>query len=264
MSTIRGYSQSNYYDNADNDYSAYNQNASSFLAGLSINSGNNSNNGIMGGINLSDYASIKNGSYGKLVKAYYAKQKADSASSGRDSSAKLTSMGSAAGTLAKSASALMKDSLWEKKQIKTKDEKTGEETTKEDYDWDSITKAVKSFVDNYNKTIESAGNSNTKDILRNAAWMTKTTKSTERLLERAGISVGADNKLDLDEDALKKADISTLKSIFTGYNSFSSKVYDKAQSMTNAAARAGGTYTSTGNYSDVLSSILPSNIDKKE
>ena len=264
MSTIRGYSQSNYYDSADNDYSAYNQNASSFLAGLSINSGAGNNNGIMGGINLSDYASIKNGSYGKLVKAYYAKQKADSVSSGRDSSAKLTSMGSAAGTLAKSAGALMKDSLWEKKQIKTKDEKTGEETTKEDYDWDSITKAVKSFAYNYNKTIESAGSSNTKDVLRNAAWMTKTTKSTERLLERVGISVGADNKLELDEDAIKKADISTLKSVFTGYNSFASKVYDKAQSMTNAAARAGGTYTSTGNYSDVLSSILPSNIDKKE
>ena len=47
-------------------------------------------------------------------------------------------------------------------------------------------------------------------------WMTKTTKSTERLLERAGIFVGADNKLELDEDALKKADISTLKSIFAG------------------------------------------------
>ena len=75
--------------------------------------------------------------------------------------------------------------------------------------------------------------------------MTKTTKSTERLLERVGISVGADNKLELDEDAIKKADISTLKSVFTGYNSFASKVYDKAQSMTNAAARAGGTYTST-------------------
>ena len=47
-------------------------------------------------------------------------------------------------------------------------------------------------------------------------WMTKITKSTESLLERAGISVGANNKLELDEDALKKADISTLKSIFTG------------------------------------------------
>ena len=199
MSTIRGYSQSNHYDSADNDYSAYNQNASSFLAGLSINSGNNSNNGIMGGINLSDYASIKNGSYGKLV-----------------------------------------------------------------YDWDSITKAVKSFVDNYNKTIESAGNSNTKDVLRNAAWLTKTTKSTERLLEKAGITVGADNKLELDEDALKKADIGTLKSIFTGYGSYISKVYDKAQSITTAAATAGGTYTNTGRYSDALASILPSNIDKKE
>ena len=31
----------------------------------------------MGGINVSDYAMIKNGSYGKLMKAYYAKQDAD-------------------------------------------------------------------------------------------------------------------------------------------------------------------------------------------
>ena len=31
----------------------------------------------MGGVNVSDYAMIKNGSYGKLMKAYYAKQDAD-------------------------------------------------------------------------------------------------------------------------------------------------------------------------------------------
>ena len=171
MSTIRGYSQSNYYDSADNDYSAYNQNASSFLAGLSINSGNSNNNGIMGGINLSDYASIKNGSYGKLVKAYYAKQKADGASSGRDSSAKLTSMGSAAGTLAKSASALMKDSLWEKKHIKTKDEKTGEETTKEDYDY--FVGRVAKIAQKYGKTpigwdpIDTSNQINSNVILQN-------------------------------------------------------------------------------------------------
>ena len=34
------------------------------------------------GFSLSDYASIKNGSYGKLLKAYYAKQDAEKASSG--------------------------------------------------------------------------------------------------------------------------------------------------------------------------------------
>ena len=36
-------------------------------------------------------------------------------------------------------SALNDSSLWEKKKIKKKDEKTGEEIAVEDYDWDKIT-----------------------------------------------------------------------------------------------------------------------------
>ena len=77
-------------------------------------------------------------------------------------------------------------------------------------------------------------------------------------------TVGADNKLEVDEDKLKEADIGTLKDLFTGHNSYASKMNDKAHSITNAAARAGGAYNSSGRYSDYLSSILPSNIDKKE
>ena len=42
--------------------------------------------------NLSDYAAIKNGSYGKLLKAYYAKQDAEKASSGGDTVQKSTLM----------------------------------------------------------------------------------------------------------------------------------------------------------------------------
>lgn len=42
----------------------------------------------MGGINVSDYAMIKNGSYGKLMKAYYAKQDADKLSQVRVNSSK--------------------------------------------------------------------------------------------------------------------------------------------------------------------------------
>lgn len=262
MSTIRDYANSNYYDDYGTDYSRYNESASSFLAGLNINSGSGS--GSSDAFSISDYAMIKNGSYKKLCKAYYAKQKAENAASGRDSSQKLTSMGSTAGSLAKSAESLMKDSLWQKKDVKTKDPDTGEETMTQDYDWNSITKAVKSFVDSYNKTVESSGNSNTKDVLRSAAWMTKTTSAYEKTLEKVGISVGADNKLEVDEDKLKEADIGTLKDLFTGHNSYASKMNDKAHSITNAAARAGGTYNSSGRYSDYLSSILPSNIDKKE
>ena len=96
--------------------------------------------------NLSDYAAIKNGSYGKLLKAYYAKQDAEKASSGGDSVQKSAMMKSSADDLRKSAEALTDDELWEKKKIKKKDEKTGKEIEVEDYDWDKIKKAVKSFV----------------------------------------------------------------------------------------------------------------------
>lgn len=217
---------------------------------------------------LSDYAAIKNGSYGKLVKAYYAKQDAESASSSGDSRQKLTLMRSSADSLKKSADALNNSSLWEKKKIKKKDEKTGEETEVEDYDWNAITKAVKSFVQDYNSVVGNAGGSDTKNILRNAAWMTGITDSVENLLSRVGITIGKDNKLELDEDALKGADITTLKSVFTGSGSFADKISQKAGRLSIAAANAAAkvkatTYTSSGSYSDSLSKLFSSTLDKK-
>ena len=71
-----------------------------------------------GGINLSDYAAIKNGSYGKLLKAYYAKQDAEKAVTAGDSVHKSTLMKNGADALKKSADALNNDALWEKKKIK--------------------------------------------------------------------------------------------------------------------------------------------------
>ena len=55
---------------------------------------------------LSDYAAIKNGSYGKLMKAYYAKQDAEKLSGKGDTSQKLTLMKTSADSLTKSADAL--------------------------------------------------------------------------------------------------------------------------------------------------------------
>lgn len=52
--------------------------------------------------NLSDYAAIKNGSYGKLLMAYYAKQDAEKVSSGGDTVQKSTLMKSGADALKKS------------------------------------------------------------------------------------------------------------------------------------------------------------------
>ena len=216
-----------------------------------------------GGINLSDYAAIKNGSYGKLLKAYYAKQDAEKAVTAGDSVHKSTLMKNGADALKKSADAINNDALWEKKKIKKKDETTGEEIEVEDYDWDSITKAVKSFVKDYNDVVEQAGNSDSKDVLRNAVWLTGMTGTTGKTLSKIGITIGKGNKLELDEETLKKSDISTLKTLFSGYNSFADKVSVKANGIMNAAARSIGTYKSNGKYSNVLSELVSGKVDKE-
>lgn len=247
--------------NSFDDYSSqYNTNmdfSNLFTAGAD-------NTAPSGGFSLTDYASIKNGSYKKLLKSYYAQQDADRLAQKGDSSQKLTLLKSAADSLKKSADALNDSSLWEKKKIKKKDEKTGEETEVEDYDWDAITKAVKSFVDDYNTLIEKAGDSNTKDVLRNTQWLTGIVESNSKLLEKIGISVlGKGNKLELDEEALRKADITTLKSLFTGYGSLTDKISGKAGKISSAAAnKKGTTYTSSGKYGDVVSELVSSKIDK--
>ena len=113
-----------------------------------------------------------------------------------------------------------------------------------------------------------AGDSDTKNVLRNAMWMTGITDSTEKLLSEVGITIGKGNKLELDEDSLKEANVTTLKSLFTGPGSFADKISQKAGRISSAAANAaakvkGTTYTSNGSYSDTLSKLLSSTLDKK-
>ena len=172
-------------------------------------------------------------------------------------------MKTGADALKKSADALNNDELWEKKKIKKKDEKTGEEIEVEDYDWDAITKAMKSFVEDYNDVIKQTGDSNSRDVLRNAVWLTGITESNENMLSKIGITVGKGNELKLDEDALKKADISTLKTLFTGHNSFADKVSMKANSISNAAVRYTGTYKSNGTYNNALSELVSKKVDEE-
>lgn len=250
MSTIRQTANNNYFDELyGGNNSSYNN---SFLSGLSINT--NSNGG--GSFDLADYASIKNGSYGKLMKAYYGQEKAQKAAESKDSNSKLTLMAGNAGSMANAAKALMNESLWQKKSVSEKDG--------EDYDWKAITKALKDFVDRYNKTIEGAGESGTKGVLRKASFMVKTTAAFKNTLEKAGISITGSNKLELNEEKLKEANISTLRTLFTGYNSFAYKMMTKGNTLANEAASAGGTYTSSGTYSKALSQIVSTKIDTKE
>lgn len=165
--------------------------------------------------------------------------------SGGDSVQKSSLMKTGADALKKSADALNNSELWEKNNL------------------DAITKAVKSFVEDYNDVIKQAGDSNSKDVLRNAVWLTGMTEANENILSKIGITVGKGNEIELNEETLKKTDIQTLKSVFTGYNSFADKVSMKANSISNAAARISGTYRKNGTYNNALSELVSKKVDEE-
>lgn len=217
------------------------------------------------GLDLTDYAAIKNGSYGKLMKAYYRNKSAEASAADSNSDTKQASllMKSNSDALQSSVKALMEDSLWEKKTITKKDEKTGDTTETTDYDWDAITKAVKSFVENYNSTIGKAAESNNKDVLKNAARMTSATTEMSKLLGEVGIKIGTENKLEVDEDKLKSASVGTLKTLFTGMHSFADKVLQKSTAISRAAAGSNKIYTNNATYSDTLSKLVSGTVDEE-
>jgi hypothetical protein len=82
--------------------------------------------------------------------------------------------------------------------------------------------------------------------------MVSQTATNENLLGKIGITIGSDNKLSVDEETFKAADMSTVKSLMTGTGSYASNIGTKA-SLINMyaqqdAAKASGLYTQSGTY----------------
>ncbi|MBQ8780526.1 MAG: hypothetical protein IJZ72_02460 [Oscillospiraceae bacterium] len=112
---------------------------------------------------------------------------------------------------------------------------------------ETFKKDVETFIDDYNTTIESLKKSDSIDALRKGMYMTNTTKAYARALSRAGIQVGSDNKLTLNEDNFNEATDGALRSLFNGSYSFASKTADKASDISRSAAlKAQLTYNSQG------------------
>lgn len=191
------------------------------------NSSSSSNNDSFG-INLADYASIKNGSYRKLLAANYKKeQEAEGTSSSSSSAVKdtkqtLTSISDAASDLQKSISTV--SSLF-----KTEKDENGRSVV--NYDEDKMYKALKDFVNNYNSLLDEAGNAETTNLLRTATSLVSFTKANEKALESVGISVGSDNKLSIDEDKFKEASKSSVQSLFQSTGGYAYQVDAKASSL---------------------------------
>lgn len=196
---------------------------------------------------LSDYYSIKNGSYKKLLNAYYSidgnkkSTVSESTSTAGDSTKILSSIKSSTDSLKESADALIKTGS--KSLFAVKSDGT--------YDTDAIYGAVKDFVDDYNSVVEATENSNTKNIAGTATGMMTSTNVYAKALSKIGITVDSEGKLSVDEKEFKASDMSRVKTLFNGNASFGYQVSAKASMINYYASKEAAksnTYTGSGAY----------------
>ena len=231
-------------------FSPQNQNSTNYMSNLA---------GLCG-----DYNMIRSGSYHKLLRAYYEKDSSAEKESGKTDtvshktagaeSKKMSLLKSDAKDLEKSADALTvtgKKSLFEKKEI-TAEDKEGNKTTTLDYDRNAIGKAVAAFAEDYNALADAGKKSSSLTVLNKGMQMSKLTARNRKALAEAGITITSENKLSVDKDKLASADISKLKRLFEGSDSYAARVSDKAEEIAEAAKReatkSSSLYTKNGSY----------------
>lgn len=200
---------------------------------------------------LGDYAAIKNGSYGKMMKSYYAKlEKQEAEESGKADKNKAgkvkdSASASAAASLYKSASAL--GSL-------NYDDRSEENI-------DKITDSVSAFIKDYNSLMKSAAKSENTTVQKQAESLYNSYYSNYKLFSKIGITMNSDRTLSLDEDTMKKAladtehgNGATVKTLFGGIGSFADKAVNKASQIYRAAGDGEAVTSSKAKYAGVGSS----------
>jgi len=209
----------------------------SFLFGGSGNSSDNS------GFSLSDYMSIKNGSYGKLMKAYYKEQNSDGKTAAeakletQHKGAEYSEISSLADKFTKAVDKLTGTDIFEKKSVTETDE-NGIETTKEEYDMDSIVSALKDVAKNYNDFLSKATKSTNKNVARRAENLVGQMTNYMKQLSAVGVKFSDDGTISIDEDKVRKTDVSALKRAFGGKDSMLAQIANKADQIGNAASSA--------------------------
>ncbi len=207
---------------------------------------------------LAQLNSVRRGTYGKALKAYYAKENTSSTSKSSSSSksnrykyssysadAGLNEIQTQSGKLVESAAKL------------TDNSKKGLFTDKDNYDANAAYKAVSEFVSEYNDTL-SAVNKTTNTTVTNAANnMTRMTGIMNNSLSKVGVTVGKDGRLSVDEETFKNTDMDKVKSVFGSSGSFARSVSSYSTRLGNAAktqslqtANNTGIYGRYGSYNN--------------
>lgn len=200
--------------------------------------------GSLGNLNfISDYASIKNGSYGKLMKAYYGADKTSAVSSSSSSRKSRSSNvvdqileEKMYPKLSKEAQKANADLTTGLSSLKTsvsalQSDKTYTDTENGRSAADKVTSAVKSFVTDYNNVVKAAKDSTLSGKTAYVANMMSSTARNADKLSEIGVSINSDGTIELNEGKLKAADISKVQDLFSSEDimSYGSTIASRVQ-----------------------------------
>lgn len=213
--------------------------------------GSSSSSGEIGGASLlSDYASIKNGSYGKMMKSYYAKVKEEDETSSSKSSSKEKE------TDAASASAA-------RKFYETATGMSGLNYSADNID--ELYDKVSAFVKDYNSMITNASKSKNSAVQAQADALNDYTYQNYKLFAKIGITMNADRTLSIDEDTFKKVNektgatnVPTVSTLFKGIGSFADKAADRASKIYREAGEGESVTSSKAKYAGSMGSASTS------
>ncbi|MBR5733815.1 MAG: flagellar filament capping protein FliD [Lachnospiraceae bacterium] len=218
------------------------------LSGLSSSNKSSNDSSVFSGMisgasALGDYSMIQNGTYKKLLNAYYNRNSSSTATeTDKKEMINLNTANADASALNSSINKLMGTAVTEENR-------------------DTIKENIKSLVENYNSVIDSASEVDNTSVLRQALWMTQGTSANSSTLTDIGLSVGENNKLTFDEEKFDKADLAVMKSLFTGTSSFMGRLANRSSQIASAAINAltgssGSAYNSSAGYTGVNSKSI--------
>lgn len=214
---------------------------------------------------LGQYASIKNGSYAKLMKAYYGQNNnsavkslaKDTVKRGNALTAEETKavakIQSSTDALKESADVLLNKgskSVFNLTDITEKDA-GGVETTRKDYDVEAIYNAVNQFAKDYNAVLDAVDGVDIKSVQNRTDSLLGATVQNLKLLNKIGVTIDKNGRMSVDKETFSKSNMSTVKSLFQGSGSYGYQVSAQASMMNFAADREASkanTYTVKGRY----------------
>lgn len=212
---------------------------------------------------FADYASLKNGSYARLMKSYYgggysaagnsvSGQKESRSSNVLDKILEERRNPKVSEETQKANESLTNDISNLKSSVSAlRNEKTYTDTENGTSAKDKVASAVKDYVNQYNDVVSAAKKSTLSGKTANVAAMMRSTAENADKLEEMGITIKSNGTLQLNEGKLKATDISKVQELFSSEDimSYGSTVMSRLQ-FAGAAAGASASANKTTDGSD--------------